>query len=195
MQYNMVAQRTFINNCAGRTAGRILWLQVLLSSCLCSGSRSSVYDQAVTTFSPKGELLQVQYAQVAADRGEPCVALCCKSGEIVICYPSAPSNSLLDQRISDKMGKVNDGIWTVFSGIAGDGLRILREARELSAAYESIYGSYPSVQYSAHKMGEMQHSATLKAGTSVFVMNNVPSNNFKDFRETAARCKRFVLRI
>ena len=155
------------NQPAGRTASRILWAKLFLFSYVCSGSRSSsAHDQAVTTFSPKGELLQVQYAQIAADGGEPCVALSCHSGEIVICYPSAPSSSLLDQRISDKIGRINDGNWAVFSGIAGDGLQILREARDHSSAYESVYGSYPSVQYTAQRIGEIQHSATLKAGTS-----------------------------
>lgn len=128
------------------------------------------YDKAISTFAPSGELLQVRYAQKAAERGAACVVMALSSGDIVVCMPSPPMDALLDRNNSeDKLWSINRLSFAAFSGLAGDGLALVRGARRYASAFESTYECASSPRALAVRIGEQQHEATLKGGAPLII--------------------------
>lgn len=88
-----------------------------------------------------------------------------KDGDIILCIPTMKENqTLLDRRSIDKVSKVFDNIWFAFSGLAGDGRSLLRNARNFCVEYHSKFGMIPSIKTVVRYISEMQHEATLTGG-------------------------------
>ena len=130
------------------------------------------YDKSATLFSDDGELLQVTYAQNAASRGSSIVSAPCSEGDLfLISLPlsnlQSTSNtqaSLLDRRSIDNVAKIHDQVWLAFSGLAGDGRSILKQARNFAVEFNMKYGFFPSASTIASHIGEVQHAVTLSGG-------------------------------
>ena len=150
----------------------------LLSSCLIlfiicycdAASKYANYDKSINLFSPNGELLQVAYAEVAGDRGATAVCVPTNEDSIIVCIESDSNfDILLDKRPIDKICKIEDNIWLTFSGFAGDGRSLIRQAREFCGRYRMTYGSSASIESVANFIGEKQHEATLEGGNSLLL--------------------------
>jgi 20S proteasome alpha/beta subunit len=127
------------------------------------------YDKNVNLFSSNGELLQVQYARKAGERGSAVLCSHTSSGEVVVCIPTAKSvQALQDRQSVDKLSKVSEGIWFTFAGLAGDGRALLKAARSFCTEYQSKFGSTPAVRSVARYIGELQHDCTLSGGRRPF---------------------------
>lgn len=139
----------------------MLQLLCLLSFISQIFSRSNRYDRNFNVFSPDGQIIQVKYANQAALKGHP--LLCIQIGhQLLIASPSSEMDHLLDRRISNKLNKIDDTIWICFAGLRGDGLAILKEARNFVLSYKNAFGSSPSVAGVASFIGDFQHACTLK---------------------------------
>lgn len=125
------------------------------------------YDKSITLFSPEGDLLQVAYAQMACEKGEPLVCTISMGG-ILLCYKSQPSDALLDRRAVDKVSQIDDNIWLTFAGLGGDGRAMVRLGRSFCGDFRTKFGCAPSVMSLARAIGELQHGATLKGGERPF---------------------------
>eukprot|EP01038_Epipyxis_sp_PR26KG_P007220 gene7220-9851_t len=121
-------------------------------------------------FSNDGDLMQVEYARKAGLKGSTVICSSVGTGEVVICIPiaKASSMSLLDRRAVDKISKVSGSIWIIFSGLAGDGKALIREARLFCVNYRSTLGCSPSTRSVANYIAELQHDATLTSGKRPF---------------------------
>jgi len=127
------------------------------------------YDKSATLFSDEGELLQVVYAQNAASRGSSIVSAPCKEGDLFLfSLPLSTTQStsgsqtrLLDRRSIDNVAKIHDQVWVAFSGLAGDGRSILKQARNFAVEFNLKYGFFPSASTIASHIGEVQHAVTL----------------------------------
>ena len=94
--------------------------------------------------------------------------LCAKTidGDIILCIPAKKENqTLLDRRSIDKVSKVFDNIWFAFSGLAGDGRSLLRNARNFCVEYHSKFGAIPSIKSVVRYISDLQHEATLTGGS------------------------------
>ena len=58
------------------------------------------------------------------------------------------------------MSKVDENVWAVCTGLAGDGRAIVRLMRKVCMNYRSKFGSAPTLQYLATIVSEMQHDFT-----------------------------------
>jgi 20S proteasome alpha/beta subunit len=75
-------------------------------------------------------------------------------------------DGLLDRNNSEvKLWGINRLSCATFSGLAGDGLALIRECRRHSSAFESAYECVPSPRALAARIGEEQHEATIRGGT------------------------------
>ena len=93
--------------------------------------------------------------------------LCAKTADddIILCIPTKQeTQTLLDRRSIDKVCKVFDDIWFAFSGLAGDGRSLLRNARNFCVEYHSKFGIKPSIKSVVRYISELQHEATLTGG-------------------------------
>ncbi len=127
----------------------------------------SVYDSNLAVFSPQGELLQVEYAKKAGNRGDlVIVALTECSSNAIICIPTKKIHQkLLDRRSIDKIVRIDDNSFVVLSGLASDGRFLVQECRKYSLEHFYTYGCLPTTFSIARHIGEMQHEATLSGGT------------------------------
>ena len=133
------------------------------------------YDQNINTFSPDGELNQVEYAGVASDKGDTVLVMLCdsydgikgvgdaKEESIVICLPASERNILVDRKFVDKVNKIDENVWMIYSGLSGDGRALVRLARKIIAQYRTKFGTSPSIAYLANVIGDIQHDFTLFA--------------------------------
>ena len=142
------------------------------------GGFDRLYDRHINVFSPDGELLQNKYAAQAASKGDTVVCVISQhppgvdledtkdvkivnGGEILIGIASKPRDALLDRRGVDKVSKVDDNIWAICTGLAGDGRAMVRLMRKVCTSYRSKFGAAPTLQYLATVVSEMQHDFTL----------------------------------
>lgn len=139
----------------------------------CNRSRSidskGKYDKSVSLFSPEGNLLQVDYADIAGEKGLPLIIICSDNDKCIsIVSSSLQSSKLVDRRIIDKINRIDDNIWLAFSGLAGDGSAIVRDCRNYCIYYNVKYGNKPSITTVARYIGDLQHRSTLTSGERPF---------------------------
>ena len=147
-----------------------------LASALLSGAwavRETKYNTMLTTFSPDGRLLQLEYAEEAARSGHLVVAATLPAGEadgargrgvIIVSVYDEQRPALLEhdvpagQKVSvvDAAGSVALG-WT---GVATDGLALVRQAREV-AATSMVEGRCLEPRAVAEELSKTAHEATI----------------------------------
>lgn len=127
-----------------------------------SDFKASRYDKSINVFSPNGDLLQVAYAEIAAERGETAICLPTSEDGFIICMrANSNQNVLLDRNVIDKVSKVDDNVWMIFAGLAGDGRALIRIARQFCSEFRIKFGSSPALSAIAKQLGETQHKATV----------------------------------
>lgn len=130
----------------------------------------SRYDKSATHFSDEGELLQVAYAKVAALRGSNLICLPWCGDLILLAFPTLSGSArelhsnLLERRSIDNVARVHDSVWIAFSGLAGDGRSLLKQARNFAVEFHSKISCFPSAGSIANHIGQLQHSVTLSGG-------------------------------
>lgn len=130
---------------------------------------ASKYDQSINLFNPSGRLLQVDYAEIASQKGSSIIAFTLNDTAVFL-TPTQPLDSFLDRRCIDKVEKIDDDIFSAYSGLAGDGRSVVRMSRSIASEFRRSFGSSPPVSFVAKRIGDFQHQATLKGG-----MNNMIS--------------------
>jgi len=149
----------------------IFMLILLITSVLCA---KNSYEGSTTLFSPKGELLQIENAELAGENGLPVCVSNSNDGNIVIISKSnVDSKVLIDRRVTDKINKIDKSIYVTFSGLLGDGLDIIRSLRKYCINYNVQYGCPPSVSNVARLIGDYQHKATLTSGERPYGIHTI----------------------
>ena len=126
------------------------------------------YDKSATLFSDEGEILQVLYAREASLRGSNLIVTPWLDDLLLfsISTQNKEYSALLDRRSIDNIAKVHDGVWIAFTGLAGDGRSLVKQARNFAVEYYSKLSCFPSARSVANHLGQVQHSVTLGGGIS-----------------------------
>lgn len=117
------------------------------------------YGFSLTTFSPTGKLVQIEYALSAVNRqGKPALGIVAKDG-VVVAAEKKVTNSIIDETTLHKAERISDHLGCVyagkkknfqiffFSGMPADFRIILARARKEAAIYERTYSEpIPTVQ-------------------------------------------------
>ena len=141
-------------------------------------SNRGTYEKDVAVFSSNGKLQQVEYASIAANRGDSVICARSDDGQVLICFTSSWNSELSDDRVAlGKLAKVDDSIYFAFSGIAGDGRALLSIAREYCLDYYSQFSTTPTAYAVANKLGEFQHEFSLSGGMVVYFDGIVCNSN------------------
>nr|CAB3265216.1 proteasome subunit alpha type-2-like [Phallusia mammillata] len=104
------------------------------------------YSFSLTTFSPSGKLVQIEYALNAVTAGSPSVGIKALNG-VVIATEKKHKSILYDEHSIHKIEPITDKIGMVYSGMGPDYRVLLSRARKIAQMYFRQYQeSIPTTQ-------------------------------------------------
>lgn len=107
---------------------------------------SERYGFSLTTFSPSGKLVQIEYALNAVAAGAPSVGIKATNG-VVLATEKKQKSTLNDDRSINKIEPISKNIGMVYSGMGPDYRLLVKYARKLGQQYITMYDdSIPTVQ-------------------------------------------------
>lgn len=104
------------------------------------------YSFSLTTFSPSGKLVQIEYALNAVAAGAPSVGIKVPSG-VVLATEKKHKSVLFEEHSIMKVEPIADHIGMVYSGMGPDYRLLVRRARKISQQYYLRYNEpIPPIQ-------------------------------------------------
>ncbi len=125
------------------------------------------YDRAITVFSPEGRLYQVEYASKIIERGTPAMAVSYKEGILFVVDFNFDSKLLVTDSI-EKVFKIDDHIYFISAGLAGDARKLSENAREFAAENKFLYDEPIEVNTVAKKVATVKQIFTQYGGMRPF---------------------------
>nr|ADD38717.1 Proteasome subunit alpha type-2 [Lepeophtheirus salmonis] len=117
---------------------------------------SERYSFSLTTFSPSGKLVQIEYALKAVESGASSVAIRATNGA-VLAVEKKLNSTLIDSTTVNRIEKITDNIGMVYSGLSPDFRVLVKQARKIAQSYQMAYGQQiPPSQLVTRIAGVMQ---------------------------------------
>ncbi|KAF4976162.1 hypothetical protein FZEAL_7140 [Fusarium zealandicum] len=122
------------------------------------------YSFSLTTFSPSGKLVQIEYALNAVNQGITALGIKATNG-IVLATEKKSSSPLADQSSLSKISNITPNIGMVYSGMGPDYRVLVDRARKVShSGYKRIYNEYPPTRILVQDVARVMQEATQSAG-------------------------------
>jgi len=125
------------------------------------------YDRALTTFSPDGRLLQVEYAKEAVKMGTLGLAIKFKNGVILLGEKRVINNLVIPDSV-EKIAKIDDRIYAIAAGLGGDGRILIERARQVAKQNKMVFGNRPDVIYIVKDIASIKQAYTQMGGVRPF---------------------------
>ncbi|XP_026472677.1 proteasome subunit alpha type-2-like [Ctenocephalides felis] len=107
---------------------------------------SERYSFSLTTFSPSGKLVQIEYALAAVAAGAPSVAIKASNG-VVLATENKHKSVLYEENTIHKIEEISKYIGMVYSGLGPDYRLLVKKARRMAQQYYLANGEHiPTVQ-------------------------------------------------
>ncbi|XP_055334351.1 proteasome subunit alpha type-2-like [Paramacrobiotus metropolitanus] len=104
------------------------------------------YSFSLTTFSPSGKLVQIEYALAAVAAGAPTVGIRAADG-VVVATEKKQKNQLFEEETVVKVEAITKNIGMVYSGMGPDFRLLVKKARKIAQEYKMMYQeNAPTVQ-------------------------------------------------
>ncbi|KAJ4988740.1 proteasome A-type and B-type [Stagonosporopsis vannaccii] len=122
------------------------------------------YSFSLTTFSPSGKLVQIEYALNAVNQGVTSLGIKATNG-IVLATEKKSSSPLIDSASSSKVSLITPNIGMVYSGMGPDYRVLVDKARKVShTEYKRIYNEYPPTRILVQDVARVMQEATQSGG-------------------------------
>ncbi|KAF1351410.1 proteasome core particle subunit alpha 2 [Delphinella strobiligena] len=122
------------------------------------------YSFSLTTFSPSGKLVQIEYALNAVNQGVTSLGIKASNG-IVLATEKKSSSPLIDASSSSKVSLITPNIGMVYSGMGPDYRILVDKARKVSHTnYKRIYNEYPPTRILVQDVARVMQEATQSGG-------------------------------
>nr|POE90647.1 putative proteasome subunit alpha type-2 [Quercus suber] len=122
------------------------------------------YSFSLTTFSPSGKLVQIEYALNAVNQGVTSLGIKAANG-IVLATEKKSSTPLIDSNSSSKISLITPDIGMVYSGMGPDYRVLVDKARKVShTGYKRIYNEYPPTRILVQDVARVMQEATQSGG-------------------------------
>ncbi|KAI3639840.1 hypothetical protein MIR68_002154 [Amoeboaphelidium protococcarum] len=128
---------------------------------------SDRYSFSLTTFSPSGKLVQIEYALNAVAQGMTSIGIKAKNGCVIATEKKAPS-SLVDDSVLTKVYTICDNIGLVYSGMGPDSRVLVSKARKSASKYKQVYGECPSTIVLVREVAAVMQEFTQSGGVRPF---------------------------
>ncbi|KAK5661481.1 hypothetical protein OQA88_11385 [Cercophora sp. LCS_1] len=122
------------------------------------------YSFSLTTFSPSGKLVQIEYALNAVNQGVTALGIKATNG-IVLATEKKSSSPLADPSSLSKISLITPNIGMVYSGMGPDYRVLVDRARKVShTGYKRIYNEYPPTRILVQDVAREMQEATQRGG-------------------------------
>mmetsp|Transcript_19803 Transcript_19803/g.50653 ORF Transcript_19803/g.50653 Transcript_19803/m.50653 type:complete len:102 (+) Transcript_19803:98-403(+) len=98
----------------------------------------SAYSFSLTTFSPSGKLVQIEYALNAVAAGATALGIKATNGVVIATEKKIPS-PLIEEESVQKIYPVSDNIGFVYAGLGPDARVLAAKARKEAQTYLRLY--------------------------------------------------------
>ncbi|RKP17828.1 N-terminal nucleophile aminohydrolase [Rozella allomycis CSF55] len=123
---------------------------------------SSRYSFSLTTFSPSGKLVQIEYALNAVNAGVTSVGI-----KVIATEKKTPSILIEDSTI-EKVATVCDSIGMVYSGMGPDYRLLVRKSRKSAQEYLNVYKENPPTLQLVREVAAVMQEYTQSGGVRPF---------------------------
>ncbi|KAK0613766.1 nucleophile aminohydrolase [Immersiella caudata] len=122
------------------------------------------YSFSLTTFSPSGKLVQIEYALNAVNQGVTALGIKATNG-IVLATEKKSSSPLADPSSLSKISLITPNIGMVYAGMGPDYRVLVDRARKAShTRYKRIYNEYPPTRILVQDVAAEVQEATQSGG-------------------------------
>ncbi|EGV65947.1 Proteasome subunit alpha type-2 [Yamadazyma tenuis] len=126
------------------------------------------YSFSLTTFSPSGKLVQIEYALNAVKQGVTTIGI--KSADGVVLATERKVNSNLSKKdTNSKVELITPDIGMSYSGMGPDFRVLVDKARKLAHTnYKRVYNEYPPVKILVQEIAKVMQESTQSGGIRPF---------------------------
>ncbi|KAF9313680.1 Proteasome subunit alpha type-2 [Podila horticola] len=125
------------------------------------------YSFSLTTFSPSGKLVQIEYALNAVNSGVTSIGIKATNG-IVIATEKKAVSTLIDDSSLEKVAIISSNIGMVYSGMGPDYRVLVNKARKAAQAYKRVYMEEPPTAILVHEIAGVMQEFTQSGGVRPF---------------------------
>ncbi|GAB0488825.1 hypothetical protein I4F81_005482 [Pyropia yezoensis] len=127
----------------------------------------SDYSFSLTTFSPSGKLVQIEYALNAVAAGATSLGIKAKNGIVLATEKRLPS-PLMDESTIDKVTSITGNIGMVYAGMGPDSRVLLKKARNYAQSYYRVYKESIPVSQLVRQVASVMQEFTQSGGVRPF---------------------------
>jgi len=128
---------------------------------------SERYSFSLTTFSPSGKLVQIEYALAAVAAGAPSVGIKAVNG-VVVATEKKQSSVLYDDQAIHKVELITKNCGMVYSGMGPDYRVLVKAARKLAQQYYLVYNEHIPTAQLVQKVANVMQEYTQQGGVRPF---------------------------
>ncbi|KAF9435251.1 Proteasome subunit alpha type-2 [Entomortierella beljakovae] len=125
------------------------------------------YSFSLTTFSPSGKLVQIEYALNAVNSGVTSIGIKATNG-IVIATEKKAVSTLVDDSSLEKVAIICSNIGMVYSGMGPDYRVLVNKARKAAQAYKRVYMEEPPTAILVKEIASVMQEFTQSGGVRPF---------------------------
>merc|ERR1711865_430069 len=133
----------------------------------CGTMGDSAYSFSLTTFSPSGKLVQIEYALNAVSQGATALGIKAANGVIIATEKKMPT-ALIDDASVSKIALLTDSIGVVYSGMSPDFRVLLRKGRKAAQEYFKVYKEEIPVNMLVKEVASIMQEFTQRGGVRPF---------------------------
>jgi len=127
---------------------------------------NDLYSFSLTTFSPSGKLVQIEYALARVAAGGTSLAIKAKNGVVLATEKKLPS--LMDETSIQKCSMLTENIGLVYSGMGPDSRVLIRKGRKKAQQYFRIYKEPISTDQLVREIASIMQEFTQSGGVRPF---------------------------
>jgi len=125
-----------------------------------------MYSFSLTTFSPSGKLVQIEYALARVASGGTSLAIKAKNGVVLATEKKLPS--LMDETSIQKCSMLTENIGVVYSGMGPDSRVLVRKGRKKAQKYFRVYKEPISTGQLVRELASIMQEFTQSGGVRPF---------------------------
>eukprot|EP00127_Corallochytrium_limacisporum_P003166 Clim_evm15s147 gene=Clim_evmTU15s147 len=127
---------------------------------------SERYSFSLTTFSPSGKLVQIEYALNAVASGATSLGVKATNGVVIATEKTMPM--LCDESSLPKLVKITDTVGMVYSGIGPDSRVLAKKARKIAQEYFLTYREPMPLSQVVREVASVMQEYTQSGGVRPF---------------------------